>query len=166
MAALDLGILYCRPTTIACAVYNYTWTWRPIQLAACRLILQAQPQIPQSPPLFWSRVESVQIGCLFSYVCKELVGMEMVPIIIHGVPIIPILQYITQPLPRSLQDSSAHRNIYSPSPPPHHHPAPPTQTPPPPHHRPATPTQTSTAPSPCSSPTLPVPVATGSGSSQ
>ena len=43
----------CRPITSTSAIL-YTWTWRPIQSAACRLILHAQLQIPRSPLLFWS----------------------------------------------------------------------------------------------------------------
>ena len=101
----------------------YTWTWQPIHPAACillcRLILHAQPRIPQLPPLFWSAIVLVSrarllpplvvgrslacetmlvpifMGCLFSYGCLYLrrACQNGNGCLFHGVPIIPILRY-------------------------------------------------------------------------
>ena len=107
MAAL--GIPYCRPTTIACAVYIYIpepgghFNWQPVY----RPILHAQPQIQQLliasavlrtrlfPPLVRGRSLARELGAyihgvpIFVWVpifAKSLVRTEM-GAYIHGVPI-------------------------------------------------------------------------------
>ena len=84
---------YCHPVASTSAVL-YTWTWQPIQPAACRLIQLAQPQIPQSPLLFWSSQEHADdhdwvpifmyaYFCMGAYICKDSVRTEM-GAYIHG----------------------------------------------------------------------------------
>ena len=85
----------------------YTWTWRSVQLADC-IGLSYMPNCESHNCLHysaWSRVESVQIGCLYSwgayfrmdaYIREELVRTEMgAYMYIQEMLIITILRYCT-----------------------------------------------------------------------
>ena len=93
---------YCHPVASTSAVL-YTWTWQPIQPAACRLIQLAQPQ-SHNRLCCSGLVKSTQmimIGCLYSCMpifvwvpiyAKIVSERKWVPIFmgayIRGVPII------------------------------------------------------------------------------